>query len=324
MSEEVKEHGSSINFKSVKETSEAHNTRKQSLDYVDQKLSDLNESFSLCSIDEMEAKIKAYCKKTSGRKLQTNAIPIREAVVNIKSTHTMKDILRLSKALEDKFGIQVFQIHIHRDEGLKRDGKRKLNHHAHIVASWQDMKTGTMLRFKNHHLSQMQDLVAEELKMERGKRRTNTNTVRLEAVEYKVQQETKYLEKLKLEVKELEQKKNTVANRNNELREGNNELTRESEEYRERIYRLIQSNEQFRRGIETATRENNELRERIRTAEESSYNIINKAIRGVESLQEATETEIDIAITILDREFYKIEREIEELQREFKSITEGK
>ena len=134
----------------------------------------------------------------------------------------------------------------------------------------------------------------------------------------------KYLEKLKLEVKELEQKKNTVANRNNEFREGNNELTRESEEYRERIYRLIQSNEQFRRGIETATRENNELRERIRTAEESSYNIINKAIRGVESLQEATETEIDIAITILDREFYKIEREIEELQREFKSITEGK
>lgn len=213
------EHKASIHFRPVLATSEAHNTRAQSLDYVYSDLTKNNESFNSISIAEMEKRIKAFCKEKSGRKLQKNAIPIREAVVNLKSNHTIKDILKLSNALKSNFGIEVFQAYIHRDEGRNNKGYISINHHAHLVCRWQDMEKGTVLRLSKEDLSKMQDLVSEVLDMERGELKTNSNRERLEVVEYKVQQEIKYLEDLKLEVKDLEQKKNAATRRNQEVRE---------------------------------------------------------------------------------------------------------
>jgi FtsZ-binding cell division protein ZapB len=273
------EHKASIHFRPVLDTSEAHNTRTQILDYVHSDLSKNNESFNSISIAEMEKKIKAFCKEKSGRKLQKNAIPIREAVVNLKSNHTMKDILRLSKALKSNFGIEVFQAYIHRDEGRNNNGYISINHHAHLVCRWQDMEKGTVLRLSKEDLSKMQDLVSEVLEMERGELKTNSNRERLEAVEYKVQQEVKYLEDLRLEVKDLEQKKNT------------------------------------------ATRRNQEVREEHRRVAENANNIINQALQGLEHLQEFTEEELDITNQVINREIFKLETEIEQLQRDFESLT---
>lgn len=196
---------SSINVKAVKPSSESHNTRSQQLDYVVAARSGLNEQWQSSSILEMEREVKRYCKEKSGRKLQKNAEPIREAVVNIDDTHDMNDLHKLCDDLEKEFGMKAFQIYIHRDEGHYTPEKHfKGNFHAHIVFRWQDMATGKTLRLDRKQMSQMQDVVAKSLHMERGELKSNTNTERLEAVDYKVMVRTKELTQLDTAVNDLQ------------------------------------------------------------------------------------------------------------------------
>lgn len=203
----------SINFKAVKASSEMHNERLQELDYIEPEFSAMNESWKTHSIAEMDKEIKRYCKATSGRKMQKNATPIREAVVNLNHHHSVADLRKLSDKLEEQYGMKAFQIHIHRDEGIWENGIFKHNYHGHIVFRWQDMATGKTLRLNKLAMSQIQTLVSEELRMERGEYKENSNVVRLEAVEYKAQQEEKRVKRLQEQNKVLEQKKNEVRAR---------------------------------------------------------------------------------------------------------------
>ena len=161
----------SINFKAAKSDSEIHNFRKKSFDYIRKDLTPNNEYWQEQKIADRLQKIEAYCKEKSGRKLQKNAMPVREAVVVIKENTTMQDLHNLSKRLEEELKIRIFQIAIHKDEGhYDKDTKEwKPNHHAHLVADWQDLKTGKTLKHQSFHYSKMQDLAAECLQMERGK-----------------------------------------------------------------------------------------------------------------------------------------------------------
>lgn len=201
----------SINFKPIKEQSEQHNYRTQNLDYVEKEFSSMNENWQSHSVAEMEREIKRYCKEKSGRKLQKNSTPIREAVVNINQYHLMDDLKKLADRLEKEKGMKCFQIHIHRDEGRWENDQFIFNYHAHMLFRWQDMETGKTLRLNKADMSQIQTLVAEEMKMERGELKENSNRERLEAVEYKVKERKKELEL-------IEQKKNTVRERIKALR----------------------------------------------------------------------------------------------------------
>lgn len=176
----------SINFKAVKSDSESHNFRKKTFDYIRKDLTPKNEYWLEDKIADRQRKIETYCKEKSGRKLQKNALPIREAVVVIKENTTMQDLHNLSKRLEKELGIRVFQIAIHRDEGhYDKDTKEwKPNLHAHLVADWQDVKTGKTLKHHPREYSKMQDITAECLEMERG---ISGSRRRLEAIEFKIQ-----------------------------------------------------------------------------------------------------------------------------------------
>ena len=192
----------SINFKAVKSDSEIHNFRKKTFDYIRKELTPKNEYWQADSIADRIHKIETYCKEKSGRKLQSNAMPVREAVVVIKEDTTMKDLHDLSKRLEDELGIKVFQIAIHKDEGHRdKESKQwKPNFHAHLVADWQDLKTGKTLKHQSFHYSKMQDLAAECLGMERG---TAGSVGRLEAVEFKIQKKEEELKALELKVQKM-------------------------------------------------------------------------------------------------------------------------
>ncbi|WP_312769903.1 hypothetical protein [Epilithonimonas sp.] len=134
----------SINFKAVKSDSETHNFRKKTFDYIRKDLTLKNEYWMEQKIADRIQKIEAYCKEKSGRKLQKNAMPVREAVVVIKENTTMLELQNLAKRLEEELKIRVFQIAIHKDEGhTDKDTKEwKPNYHAHLVADWQDLETG--------------------------------------------------------------------------------------------------------------------------------------------------------------------------------------
>lgn len=198
----------SIHFRPVKANSQAHNERLVNLDYNFPDLVKNNQSWKIADIAEKEKQIEAYCKKVSGRKLQKNAEPIREAVVNLNPHHTLEDLQQLAQVLQEEKGIECFQIHIHRDEGKSQE---EINHHAHMLFSWQDKKTGKTLKLNKTDLSQIQTIVAKTLAMERGQLRVNSNRERLEPIEFKRQQEELRLQKLQSQIAELEQKKNTAA-----------------------------------------------------------------------------------------------------------------
>lgn len=185
----------SINFKAVKSDSETHNFRKKTFDYIRKDLTPKNEYWMEQKIADRIQKIEAYCKEKSGRKLQKNAMPVREAVVVIKENTTMLELQNLAKRLEEELDIRVFQIAIHKDEGhTDKDTKEwKPNHHAHLVADWQDLKTGKTLKHQSFHYSKMQDLTAECLNMERG---ISGSRGRLEAIEFKIQQKEEDLKVL--------------------------------------------------------------------------------------------------------------------------------
>ena len=200
----------SINFKVAKSDSEIHNFRKKSFDYIRKDLTHKNEYWMEQKIADRLLKIESYCKEKSGRKLQKNAMPVREAVVVIKENTTMQDLHNLSKRLEEELKIRIFQIAIHKDEGhYDKDTKEwKPNYHAHLVADWQDLETGKTLKHQSFHYSKMQDLAAECLEMERG---ISGSLARLEAVEFKIkkrEEDLKILEERYNEIKtELESKK---------------------------------------------------------------------------------------------------------------------
>lgn len=200
----------SINFKAAKSDSEVHNFRKKSFDYIRKDLTPKNEYWVEQKIADRIQRIEAFCKEKSGRKLQKNAMPVREAVVVIKEDTTMLELHNLSKRLEEELKIRVFQIAVHKDEGHydKDTNEWKPNYHAHLVADWQDLETGKTLKHQSFHYSKMQDITAECLGMERG---VSGSVARLEAVEFKIrkkEEELKILEERHNEMKsEIESKK---------------------------------------------------------------------------------------------------------------------
>ena len=194
----------SINFKAVKSDSEIHNFRKKSFDYIRKDLTPKNEYWMEQKIADRLLKIESYCKEKSGRKLQKNAMPVREAVVVIKENTTMQDLHNLSKKLEEELNIRIFQIAIHKDEGHfdKETKEWKPNYHAHLVADWQDLETGKTLKHQSFHYSKMQDLAAECLEMERG---ISGSLTRLEAVEFKIKKKEEDLKILEERYSQMQQ-----------------------------------------------------------------------------------------------------------------------
>ena len=194
----------SINFKAAKSDSEIHNFRKKSFDYIRKDLTHKNEYWMEQKIADRLLKIESYCKEKSGRKLQKNAMPVREAVVVIKENTTMQDLHNLSKRLEEELKIRIFQIAIHKDEGHfdKETKEWKPNYHAHLVADWQDLETGKTLKHQSFHYSKMQDLASECLEMERG---VSGSLARLEAVEFKIKKKEEDLKILEERYQEMQQ-----------------------------------------------------------------------------------------------------------------------
>lgn len=184
----------SIHVQPVKGGSEKHNKRLKDLAYVRKDLSHLNGYWESDTQSNRLSSIKEITKAKTGRSLQDKATPIREAVVVIKSSTTMADLQRLAAKLQDRFGIETFQIAIHKDEGHHKAKTWTPNLHAHMVFDWTDHKTGKSIKMSRDDMAEMQTIVAETLGMERG---VSSDRKHLNAVQYKLTQRIKMLEDLR-------------------------------------------------------------------------------------------------------------------------------
>lgn len=173
----------SIHVQAVKATSERHNKREMDLDYVRKDLSYKNESWETEAISSRFEKIRERYEKNVGQRMQEKAAPIKEAVFNMKPETTFADCKELAKAIEDRFGIRTFQIHLHRDEGHYDDENEwKPNLHGHLVLDWTNEGTGKSIRLTKQNMSELQTITANVLGMERGE---NSDRKHLTALQYK-------------------------------------------------------------------------------------------------------------------------------------------
>jgi len=309
----------SINVKAVTSTSEIHNTRAQSLSYVIEERIKLNESWPAIedrqSIADREKEVRSLCKKLSGRKMRSSATPIREAVVNLGEETTMDDLLNLKDVLKEKFKVECFQIHIHRDEGRLVDEKGKTqytkvkggwkspegkiikdpteqnpnlqfkeNKHAHMVFDWQNKDTGKMIRHGKGIMSQMQTETAKALKMDRGELKTNSNRERLEAIEYKREQEQIRFNELQQQIKQLEQKKNAAAERNREARQQHDDALESHTEALIRSRKLEEEAREIKEAQISLSRERTKqlAKKGIQMDKEALYEASNELSRAIE------------------------------------------
>ena len=199
---------SSINIQPSSGNATIHNERIFDVAYA-LKSDDVNEYHRIASITQTRQAIYEDYKLHHGRKLNTKATPIREAVVNLNEHHTMKDLIKLSEMLESKYKMKVLHIAIHRDEGhIDKDGKEKINYHAHIVFSNYDFDKHITIKRDKQVMRELQTDVAESLQMQRGKE--NSNKQRLDHRQYKramqeVEEKTKDLKSELTKVKEENQ-----------------------------------------------------------------------------------------------------------------------
>ena len=213
--------------------SEAHNRRDKdylkSLNpdqiYIDTFLTPFNKSYvtpelEFTSLQEYYEELKAMVKEKTGRAMQEKDVeytdkngrkrvrkgssPLREGVAVIEEGTTLEDLKRFTAAVQKRWYIRAIQIHIHRDEGHYEENERGRrirvpNYHAHIVWDWMDHKTGKSYKLSEKDMSEMQDLLADMLKMERGQKKSETGLEHLEREEF-------ILKKLKDDQKAVKEK----------------------------------------------------------------------------------------------------------------------
>ena len=154
----------------------------------------------------MQEKEVEYTDKRGIKRVRRGSSPIRESVVNIKPDTTMDDLLKYTNRVHEKWGVRAIQIHIHRDEGHYDNpddpATWKFNLHAHIIWDWMDHSTGKSFKLDDKDMEKLQDMVAETLEMERGKRKSETGREYLERNDFILQTQKEKSAQLDAEIAE--------------------------------------------------------------------------------------------------------------------------
>ena len=179
----------SINFKKTKPEFQVwHNDRTLSPEYlISQKNIELNRTGLKANAlrDRIIANAKSEYFKRTKQRCQAKHY-LWSAALNIKADTTMAELENLAKYFKDKYGIQCYQIAIHKDEGYKNEDGTHLNNHAHMEFVTLDERGINRQRDFGKRidgkklLSHMQDDVARLLKMERGVSVKKSKTKRIE------------------------------------------------------------------------------------------------------------------------------------------------
>ena len=161
----------------------------------------------------MQEKDVEYKDKNGKTRVRKGSSPIREGVVNIKPDTKMDDLLHYVNKVHEKWGIRAIQIHMHKDEGHYENPEDKStwrpNLHAHIIWDWIDHQIGKSFKLKAEDMSQIQDMVAETLEMERGKRKEETGAEHLERKDFILANQRKQSAELDNEIAEKRDRLNT-------------------------------------------------------------------------------------------------------------------
>ena len=196
----------SCHIVAVKSGALRHNRREVNLCNVNPKLSHLNQSWESKiiapvskggegkTIDKLITERAQHYFVKNGRSApgygpngkytppNRRAAFIREGCLVIKQETTLDEVRNFATACEQSFGVKCLGIWLHKDEGYHRskyiegDNDWKPNLHAHILFDWYDAEKGRLIAPGRDWCSQLQDIAAIALGMDRGKKSERKHT----------------------------------------------------------------------------------------------------------------------------------------------------
>ena len=180
------------------------------------------------------------------KKMPKNSEPIREGVAVITEATTMEQMKTLANQIEQRWGIKTKAIYAHLDEGHEhlvtdkdhQQGKYLdsaegstiflWNHHAHYVFDWTDHETGQCINLNRHDMSELQDMLANALKMERGKKSDkkwrDAHIFKAEQEAIRAKEDAEYTERKKEESRQIQKKIEAGNSKLTKLQEAIDEL----------------------------------------------------------------------------------------------------
>ena len=146
-------------------------------------------------------------KKTGKKTIIAGWSPIREGCPPIKEDTTIEDFKPVVDWAHDN-GLDVIRIDLHFDEGHDdaETKERKLNRHAHVVFDWLDHNTGKTRKLDEAKMSELQDIMASALGMERGDPKAVTGVNHMPAAEYRERKAAETAKRLEEKAEELEER----------------------------------------------------------------------------------------------------------------------
>lgn len=166
-------------------------------------------------------------KKTGKVKTISGWSPIREGVIPIKADTQLSDFAKINNWLLSK-GIHPIRIDLHHDEGYQDgEGKRKFNHHAHIVMDYLNHSTGKTVKLSKEDIEELQGVVADALGMERGQKKAVTGAKHLNPAEYRQEEAERKAKEAQNKASEAVSRYNAIINQLKEKEAILDDLTKE-------------------------------------------------------------------------------------------------
>ena len=120
----------------------------------------------------------------------------------------MQELQQFAAVCKERFGIEAFQIHIHKDEGYMNAKQWTPNLHAHVVFDWTQ-PNGKSVRLSRDDMAELQTIASEALGMERG---VSSDRKHLSAMQYKTECAKEQLQELSNDISSALDKHKDVQN----------------------------------------------------------------------------------------------------------------
>lgn len=265
----------------IKQHNENRKNFGKDIQYLLDKKLDENVNFTFKTLEEMEEKRLNYLKKNNRKDYQK--VHIVEMVVALsydkvkqylEEGKTTKDIdkgfYKYAKNLEDKYGFNVMDMSIHKDEGhIKENGEIQYNYHCHLVCHNFHFSNGKAIvsHMTKQDFRDMQTLAQESfnqmnLDFSRGIDKRNTNAKHLKRNEFIQKVKKEELKEIFIDIskakKELKKVYQDLNLEKNNVKEQRNSYEKDSLEYK------------------TLNKEYKELQQKEKEAREEYKNIENK------------------------------------------------
>lgn len=168
-------------------------------------------------------------KKTGKEYTVAGWSPIREGCPPIKEDTKVEDFFPMVEWAR-KNGLDVIRIDLHFDEGHDdaKTKERKLNRHAHVVFDWVDHSTGKTIKLDDAKMSELQDILASSLSMERGEKKSKTGKQHIPHAEYREMKAAENAEAMETEAEEAKQERDRAIEERNEVQSQTESLRKEN------------------------------------------------------------------------------------------------